>query len=77
MGKIEKALMKKRRSELERTNRTVYICYLVEVTVIFLAYFLEVVKGNRSLGYFIAVAATIIVPTVIMFVGKNLERVNP
>lgn len=75
MGKIEKALMKKRRSELERTNRTVYICYLVEVTVIFLAYFLEVVKGNRSLGYFIAVAATIIVPTVIMFVAlkQNAE----
>lgn len=73
MGKIEKALMKKQRSELERTNRAVYICYLVEVTVIFLAYFLEVVKGNRSLTYFIAVAATIIIPAVIMFVALKRD----
>ena len=66
MGKMEKALKRKEWSELERTNRAVYICYLVEVTVIFLAYFLEVVKGNRSLPYFIAVAATIVIPAVIM-----------
>lgn len=66
MGKNEKVLMGKKRSELERTNRAVYICYVIEVTVIFLAYFLEVVKGNRSLPYFIAVAASIIIPAVIM-----------
>ena len=66
MGKVEKVLMKKKRSELERTNRAVYICYLIEVSVIFLAYLLEVVKGNRSLPYFIAVAAAIIIPAGIM-----------
>lgn len=73
MGKIEKTLTKKRRSERERTNRAVYICYLVEVTVIFLAYFLEVIKGNRSLAYFIAVAATIIIPATILFVALKRD----
>ncbi len=73
MGKMEKALKRKEWSELERTNRAVYICYLVEVTVIFLAYFLEVVKGNRSLPYFIAVAATIVIPAVIMFAALKRD----
>lgn len=73
MGKIEKTLTKKKRSELERTNRTVYICYLIEVAVIFIAYFLEVVKGNRSLAYFLVVAATIIIPSVIMFVALKRD----
>ena len=73
MGKIEKALMKKRRSELERTNRTVYICYLVEVAVVFLAYFLEVVKGSRSLLYFIIVALTIIIPALLMFLALKRD----
>lgn len=68
MGKIEKALTKKKRSESERINRMAYICYLVEVTVIFIAYFIEVIKGNRSLQYFIAVAAVIIIPAAVMFV---------
>ncbi len=72
MGKNEKILMEKKRSESERINRAVYICYLIEVTVIFLAYFLEVVKGNRSLPYFIAVAASIIIPAVIM--AASLKR---
>lgn len=54
--------------ETGRVNRSVYICYLIEVSVIFVAYFMEVVKGTRTMQYFLAVAATIIIPAVVLFV---------
>lgn len=53
--------------EMGRVNRSVYICYLIEVSIIFVAYFLEVVKGTRSLQYFLAVAAAIVIPAIILF----------
>ena len=57
----------KDQSEAARINRTLYLCYLMEVTIIFLAYFLEVVKGSRTIGYFLMTALTIIVPAVVLF----------
>lgn len=53
--------------EMGRVNRSVYICYLIEVTIIFVAYFMEVVKGTRTIQYFLAVAATIVIPAVVLF----------
>lgn len=75
MSRSENALPQKARSEIERINRMVYICYLIEIAVIFVAYFMEVVKGTRTLGYFLAVAATIVIPAVILFLvlKKNPE----
>lgn len=53
--------------ETGRVNRSVYICYLIEVSVIFVAYFMEVIKGTRTMQYFLAVAATIVIPAVVLF----------
>ena len=62
-------------SEAARINRTVYLCYLMEVTVIFLAYFLEVIKGSRTFGYFLLTALMIIVPATVLFLllKKDVE----
>ena len=62
-------------SEEERVNRTVYFCYLIEVIVIFLAYLAEVIKGSRTLPYFLMMALVIVVPAVILFLSlkKNAE----
>lgn len=58
---------RKNLGEIGRANRSVYICYMIEVSIIFIAYFLEVVKGTRSLQYFLTTAAAIVIPAVIMF----------
>lgn len=64
MGKIKKAYV----SELERVNRTVFLCYMIEVITIWLAYILEVVKGSRTIGYFLAFSATVWIPAIILIV---------
>ena len=62
-------------SEEERVNRTVYFCYLIEVIVIFFAYVVEVIKGSRTLPYFLMMTLVIVVPAVILFLSlkKNVE----
>ena len=62
-------------SKAARINRTVYLCYLMEVTVIFLAYFLEVIKGSRTFGYFLLTALMIIAPATVLFLSlkKDVE----
>lgn len=54
-----------------RNNRNVYFCYIVEITVIFLAYFMEVIKGSRTLGYFLFIAATIVLPAAALGIYKS------
>ena len=58
--------MKQKRSEAAYDNFIVLICYIVIEAVIFLAYGLEVVKGARTLSYFLQTAATIVIPIIIL-----------
>lgn len=53
-----------KQSEMEKTNRTVYMCYIIEISVIFLAYFIEVVKGSRTLLYFLMLSLIILGPAI-------------
>ncbi len=68
---------KKNRSEASRINLAVYQCYLVEVAVIFLVYLMEVVKGNRTIGYFLVTALTIIIPALVtlVFIKRDPESI--
>lgn len=44
---------KKSRTELIRCNRTAMICHFIEITILFAAYLLELLKGDRTLTYLI------------------------
>jgi methyl-accepting chemotaxis protein len=52
-------------SETAQMNGTALVCYLIEVVLITAAYLIEVVKHNRTLGYFLLVLVTLWVPAVL------------
>ena len=49
---------------LAKANRAAMNCHLITVTVLVIAYLLEVVKGSKTIPYFLLVAATGFVPVV-------------
>ncbi|MBR4754687.1 MAG: hypothetical protein IK054_05830 [Lachnospiraceae bacterium] len=60
----------KNTSEMARRNSAAMICYLVVIAIIALAYLLEVIKGSRTVGYFLLVFLTLWIPAVICIILK-------
>lgn len=65
----------KRFNEKHKVNQTSMICYAVLVFILFAAYMLELVKGNRTPGYIVVFDILLIVPFVISLLTyiKNRE----
>ncbi len=55
----------KRFSEKQKVNKTVVICYGILVVILFAAYILELVKGNRTLPYILLFDALLVIPFII------------
>lgn len=53
--------------DMKRRNRAALICYTAVSVILFVAYALEFVKGNRTLGYFAVFSAFVIIPLIITF----------
>lgn len=62
-------------SEKQYVNKTALVGHTVVDSVLFCAYFLELVKGSRTIGYFSVFAAMAVIPVVIewIFYWKNPE----
>ena len=59
-------------SEIEKANKTGVICQTILLTIIALAYLLELIKGNRTGGYTLLVLTMCIVPCVLAWMAyKN------
>lgn len=55
-------------SEVIRRNRAAVTCYIITISVITGAYFIEAVKGNRTFPYFFTVLASLWIPgTIVLF----------
>lgn len=52
----------KRFNEKRKVNQTSMICYAVLVFILFAAYMLELVKGNRTVGYIMIFDIILLVP---------------
>ncbi|MCR5655700.1 MAG: hypothetical protein K6G07_08725 [Lachnospiraceae bacterium] len=68
--------MKQKRSEAANNNYLVLICMIIIESVIFLAYGLEVVKGTRTITYFLQTAATIVVPLIVLSIMYRAKPDN-
>lgn len=66
---------KKRFNEKRKVNQTSMICYAVLVFILFAAYMLELVKGNRTVGYIMIFDIILLVPLVLALLTykKNNE----
>lgn len=58
------ASAKTKMSDFGMMNTMYYRCYAIECAIIFVAYFLEVVKGARTIGYFSVIALEILIPVI-------------
>ncbi|MCR5545279.1 MAG: hypothetical protein K6F30_02255, partial [Lachnospiraceae bacterium] len=66
--------MFKKSTEAARNNAVFATLHITMQLIIFLAYFLEVIKGSRTVGYF-AVLAVILILTIAAEIVMN--RINP
>ena len=66
---------KKRFNEKRKVNQTSMICYAVLVFILFAAYMLELVKGNRTVGYIMIFDIILLAPLVLALLTykKNNE----
>ena len=64
----------KNTSEMARRNSAAMICYITVIAIITLAYLLEVVKGSRTVVYFMVVFLTLWIPAVICLVIKSRKQ---
>ena len=39
-------------SENQRSNRAAIMCYIIMDVILVVSYFIELIKGNRTIGYF-------------------------
>ena len=62
---------------LAKANRTAMNCHLITVTVLAIAYLLEVVKGSKTIPYFLLIAATGFIPVVLEFLIYKLRSTHP
>jgi len=62
-------------SEIQSANRTGVICQTILVSIIALAYLVEVIKGNRTVTYFLVVLLLCYLPVILtwIFYSKNKE----
>ena len=67
---------KKNYSEITRRNKAAIGCYTTTVVIITLAYLLEVIKGNRSIGYFMVCFVLLWIPVVATFVMQRSEELR-
>lgn len=68
------AKRKDRISEEVRRNKAAILCYIITISVISVAYLLEVVKGNRALKYFFTVFSSLWIPGVVVLVMHFMKR---
>ncbi len=61
-------------NEKERVNRTVLKCYGTLAFILFAAYLLELVKGNRSFGYIVLFDLILLLPFVAAFLCFRRDR---
>ncbi len=66
----EKAAM----SEMQRANRVGVVCQTILLCIIAAAYLLELIKGNRTLGYTLLVLALCIAPVILARMAYNKQR---
>jgi len=64
----------KNTSEMARRNSAAMICYITVIAIITLAYLLEVIKGSRTVVYFMVVFLTLWIPAVICLVIKSRKQ---
>ena len=69
---MEKDNMKKV-FELSKRNAVGLGCYLTTISIIAVAYLIEVIKHNRTLGYFLIVFFTLAIPAVITIAVKVIK----
>lgn len=62
-------------SEKQYVNKAAITCHIVICVILFLAYFVEVIKGSRTIGYFIIFSTLDLIPAVLEVVEyhKNKE----
>ena len=60
-------------SETSQMNKTAITCYITEITIISIAYFIEVLKHNRSIGYFLLVFFTLWIPAVLTLLWNHKD----
>lgn len=64
-------------ARLAKANQTAMNCHLITVTVLVIAYLLEVVKGSKTIPYFLLIAATGFVPVVLEFLIYKFKSTHP
>lgn len=63
--------------EKEYLNKRFLNCYEIIVGVLFVAYILELVKGNRTLGYMAVFCAILLIPLVISILIYKKDKSSP
>ncbi len=61
-------------SEKQYINKAAIICHLVICTILFLAYLVEVIKGSRTIGYFLIFAALDLIPGILEIVEYQRNK---
>lgn len=61
-------------SEKQYVNKAAITCHLVICTVLFAAYLVEVIKGSRTIGYFVIFAALDVIPGVLEIVEYQRNK---
>lgn len=60
-------------SETKRVSRSLLLTSTIVQAIILVAYFLEVIKHERTIGYYGILAATILIPTIISWINYKLH----
>ncbi|MCM1159459.1 MAG: methyl-accepting chemotaxis protein [Bacteroidales bacterium] len=63
-------------SEMERSNSAGRLCYTIIILVLVACYLIEVIKGDRTIGYFIGFSILALCPLAITFYLYQKDREN-
>ena len=61
-------------SEKQYVNKAAIICHIVICTILFVAYLVEVIKGSRTIGYFVIFAALDVIPGILEIVEYQRNK---
>ena len=61
-------------SEKQYINKAAITCHIVICSILFVAYFIEVMKGSRTMGYFLIFAALDVVPAIVELVEYQRNK---
>lgn len=63
--------------EKEYLNKRFLNCYGIIAGVLFIAYMIELIKGNRTLGYMAVFCAILLIPLILSFLIYNRDKSSP